>query len=75
MDSTIIIIVGLVVSLISIVTPIIKLNNNLTRLNVTIVGLTNSMQDVLITIKNHEKRIMYLENNWKSGEVSGNNRS
>lgn len=75
MDSTIIIIVGLVVSLISIVTPIIKLNNNLTRLNVTIVGLTNSMQDVLITIKNHEKRIMYLENNWKSGEVSGNNYS
>lgn len=75
MDSTIIIIVGLVVSLISIVTPIIKLNNNLTRLNVTIVGLTNSMQDVLITIKNHEKRIMYLENNWKSGEVSGNNHS
>lgn len=75
MDSAIIIIVGLVVSLISIVTPIIKLNNNLTRLNVTIVGLTNSMQDVLITIKNHEKRIMYLENNWKSGEVSGNNYS
>lgn len=75
MDSAIIIIVGLVVSLISIVTPIIKLNNNLTRLNVTIVGLTNSMQDVLITIKNHEKRIMYLENNWKSGDISGNNHS
>ena len=55
MDSTIIIIVGLIVSLISIVTPIIKLNNNLTRLNVTIVGLTNSMEEVLITTKNHEK--------------------
>lgn len=75
MDSTIIIIVGLIVSLISIVTPIIKLNNNLTRLNVTIVSLTNSMDDVLVTIKNHEKRIMYLENNWKSGDISGNNNS
>lgn len=73
MDSTIIIVVGLIVSLISIVTPIIKLNNNLTRLNVTIVGLTNSMEDVLITTKNHEKRIMYLEHNWKSGDLSGNN--
>lgn len=75
MDSTIIIIVGLIVSLISIVTPIIKLNNNLTRLNVTIVGLTNSMEEVLITTKNHEKRIMYLEHNWKSGEENGNNNS
>ena len=75
MDSTIIIIVGLIVSLISIVTPIIKLNNNLTRLNVTIVGLTNSMEEVLITTKNQEKRIMYLEHNWKSGEENGNNNS
>lgn len=75
MDSTIIIIVGLIVSLISIVTPIIKLNNNLTRLNVTIVGLTNSMEEVLITTKNHEKRIMYLEHNWKSGDVNGYNNS
>ncbi len=75
MDSTIIIVVGLIVSLISIVTPIIKLNNNLTRLNVTIVGLTNSMEEVLITTKNHEKRIMYLEHNWKSGEENGNNNS
>ncbi len=75
MDSTIIIIVGLIVSLISIVTPIIKLNNNLTRLNVTIVGLTNSMEEVLITTKNHEKRIMYLEHNWKSGDANGDNNS
>ena len=75
MDSTIIIIVGLIVSLISIVTPIIKLNNNLTRLNVTIVGLTNSMEEVLITTKNHEKRIMYFEHNWKSGDVTGDNNS
>lgn len=75
MDSTIIIVVGLIVSLISIVTPIIKLNNNLTRLNVTIVGLTNSMEEVLITTKNHEKRIMYLEHNWKSGDENGNNNS
>ena len=75
MDSTIIIVVGLIVSLISIVTPIIKLNNNLTRLNVTIVGLTNSMEEVLITTKNHEKRSMYLEHNWKSGEENGNNNS
>ena len=75
MDSTIIIIVGLIVSLISIVTPIIKLNNNLTRLNVTIVGLTNSMEEVLITTKNHEKRITYLEHNWKSGDTNGNNNS
>ena len=75
MDSTIIIIVGLIVSLISIVTPIIKLNNNLTRLNVTIVGLTNSMEEVLITTKNHEKRIMYLEHNWKSGDTNGDNNS
>ena len=75
MDSTIIIVVGLIVSLISIVTPIIKLNNNLTRLNVTIVGLTNSMEEVLITTKNHEKRIMYLEHNWKSGDVNGDNNS
>ena len=75
MDSTIIIIVGLIVSLISIVTPIIKLNNNLTRLNVTIVGLTNSMEEVLITTKNHEKRIMYLEHNWNSGDANGDNNS
>lgn len=75
MDSTIIIIVGLIVSLISIITPIIKLNNNLTRLNVTIVGLTNSMEEVLITTKNHEKRIMYLEHNWKSGDTNGDNNS
>ena len=75
MDSTIIIVVGLIVSLISIVTPIIKLNNNLTRLNVTIVGLTNSMEEVLITTKNHEKRIMYLEHSWKSGEANGDNNS
>ena len=75
MDSTIIIIVGLIVSLISIVTPIIKLNNNLTRLNVTIVGLTNSMEEVLITTKNHEKRITYLEHNWKSADANGNNNS
>ena len=75
MDSTIIIVVGLIVSLISIVTPIIKLNNNLTRLNVTIVGLTNSMEEVLITTKNHEKRIMYLEHNWKSGDANENNNS
>ena len=75
MDSTIIIIVGLIVSLISIVTPIIKLNNNLTRLNVTIVGLTNSMEEVLITTKNHEKRITYLEHNWKSVDANGNNNS
>ncbi len=75
MDSTIIIVVGLIVSLISIVTPIIKLNNNLTRLNVTIVGLTNSMEEVLITTKNHEKRIMYLEHNWKSGDANRNNNS
>lgn len=75
MDSTIIIIVGLIVSLISIVTPIIKLNNNLTRLNVTIVGLTNSMEEVLITTKNHEKRITYLEHNWKSSDANGNNNS
>ena len=75
MDSTIIIIVGLIVSLISIVTPIIKLNNNLTRLNVTIVGLTNSMEEVLITTKNHEKRITYLEHNWKRGDANGNNNS
>ena len=75
MDSTIIIVVGLIVSLISIVTPIITLNNNLTRLNVTIVGLTNSMEEVLITTKNHEKRIMYLEHNWKSGDANRNNNS
>ena len=75
MDSTIIIIVGLIVSLISIVTPIIKLNNNLTRLNVTIVRLTNSLEEVLITTKNHEKRITYLEHNWNSGDANGNNNS
>lgn len=72
MENTIIMIVSFIVSIISIITPIMKLNSNLTRLNMTIVSLTESMNDILVTVKNHEKRILYLENNWKSGGKDGN---
>lgn len=75
MDNTIILIVSFIVSIVSIITPIMKLNTNLTRLNMTIVSLTESMDDILVTVKNHEKRLLYLENNWKKRDVNGNNYS
>ncbi len=68
MDNTIIMIVSFIVSVISIISPIMKLNSNLTRLNMTIVSLTESMDDILVTVKNHEQRLLYLENNWKNGD-------
>lgn len=68
MDNTIIMIVSFIVSVVSIISPIMKLNSNLTRLNMTIVSLTKSMDDVLVTVKNHEQRILNLENTQKSGD-------
>lgn len=73
MDNTIILIVSFIVSIITIITPIMKLNSNLTRLNITIVSLTEQMEEILITVKNHEKRILYLESNWKKGDNYRNN--
>lgn len=75
MNDSIIVIVGLIVSLITIITPIIKLNTNITKLNMAVVSLNESMEDVLIKIENHEKRLLLLENYWKASDLNGNNHS
>ena len=61
-DSTIIMIVGFIVSLIAIVTPIVKLNTN-----ITMTCLKEAMEEVIKNIDNHEKRIIYLESRVKGG--------
>ena len=56
-DTTIIILLGFVATIITIVTPIIKLNGSITKLNVTIDMLVKNMEKNDCDINDHDKRL------------------
>lgn len=72
MDNTIMTILGFVVSMISVVAVIVRLNSTITKLNVTIQILTEQMKSsqsdrekIHKQLNNHETRITLLENERK----------
>jgi uncharacterized protein YoxC len=67
-NNTIIVLVGFIATLIAVITPIIKLNSSITRLNVTmenldknVVGMKEVQKEQDGKIQDHEKRIFALE--------------
>lgn len=61
MDNTFIIIGGFIVTLIGIMTPIIKLNSSITKLNVTMEATNKIVGKIDDKVENHEIRIVRLE--------------
>lgn len=69
MDNTIMTILGFVVSMISVVAVIVRLNSTITKLNVTMQVLTKQMENsqkdrskIHEKLNDHETRISILEN-------------
>lgn len=67
-NNTIIILSGFIVTLIAIISPIIKLNTSITRLNVTmenldknVVGVKEEQKEQGCKIQDHETRLQMLE--------------
>ena len=74
LDSTITTILGFVVSMIPVVTVIVKLNGTITKLNVTIQVLNTQMEssqkdrgEIHRQLNDHETRITVIENNVVKG--------
>lgn len=72
MDNTIMTILGFIVSMIPVVTVIIKLNGTITKLNVTITVLNEQMKNsqkdresIHKQLNDHETRISIIENEMK----------
>ena len=67
MDSQIIKIVGLVVSLIAIVTPLLKLNTSITKRNMNTKLLTDKVDELTKMSSSLDKRVTVLEGRKKDG--------
>lgn len=67
MDSQIIKIVGLVVSLIAIVTPLLKLNTSITKHNMNTKLLTDKVDELTKMSSSLDKRVTVLEGRKKDG--------